>query len=75
VAKEKEVIGGENLAHAIAEEFGDSGETFEFIELVGKRIVIMTKIDHFPSLGLMSTTTSSIFDHDLSINYNLPKEK
>jgi hypothetical protein len=66
MANEFEVIVSFNLTHTIAKKFGDSGINFELIGRLGN-FTRNTRINQLPSLRLMSTSTSSILNHFLSL--------
>jgi hypothetical protein len=66
MTNEFKVIVSFNLTHTIAEKFGYSSINFELIRRL-RNLTRSPRIDQLPGLRLMSTSTSSIFDHFLSL--------
>jgi hypothetical protein len=66
MANEFKIIVSFNLTHTIPEKFCDSGINFELIGRLGN-FTRRTRIDQLPGLRLMSTSTSSILNHFLSL--------
>jgi hypothetical protein len=66
MTNEFKIIIGFNLTHTIPEKFGDSGINFELIGRL-RNFTRNSRIDQLPGLRLMSTSTSSILNHFLSL--------